>query len=154
MIFWTVVFITYYMASLVKGDLFYNVLQRQGELNIKYANVTGKEEKKLAAEEMFKASWKMLLAIPLVIALGIYLFSAINVDVHKYPSIVMLFYVIFNSLVLNRNKKSKCDLTIEEGKIRYKIELEKMKRYTFKRFIINLIYIGYFGYMFYLLVLR
>ena len=97
----------------------------------------------------------MLLSIPFIIAMAIYFFVALGIDIYKYPTIIMLFYMLFSSFVLNKNtNKSKYDLNTEEGRIKYKIFIEKIKRYTFKGFITNLIYIGYFGYMFYLLVLR
>lgn len=46
------------------------------------------------------------------------------------------------------------DLSFQEGRIVYKNELEKLKRYTFKGNIKQLVFLVYFGYMFYCLVLR
>jgi hypothetical protein len=156
MIFWTIVFITYYAALLVRGNLYYNVIKVAGELTLKQAITVDKKEKETIGKELAKAGWKMLLAIPLIIAECIYLFSAINVDIYKYPSILMLFYMLFSVFVLNRNStnKSKYDLKTEQGQVNYQIFLDDMKRYTFKGAITSLIYLGYFGYMFYLLMLR
>jgi len=154
MIFWTVVFITYYLMVLVRGNIFYDILQKAGELTIKQATMTTKKEKDAIGSEIMKVAWKILLAIPLLIAECIYLFKAISIDTLKYPTLIILFYSLLTTFVLNKSKKTKEDLTTEEGRIRYKITLEKIKRYSFKSFITTLIFLGYFGYMFYLLVLR
>ena len=154
MVFWTVVFITFYLASLIKGNLFYNLTKRVGELVLKQAEAETKKEKDEIAKEIIKSSWMIYLTIPLAIIEYIYLFKAINIDPYKYPSIVMLFYLLLTMFVFNRNKKNKTDLTTQEGRIVYKNELEKLKRYTFKGIIKQLVFLVYFGYMFYCLVLR
>ena len=155
MIFWTVVFITYYLASLVRGNLFHNALVKVGELTIEQAKdkIDGKRENKEIGKEMLTASWPIFLGIPLLITLYAYLFKAISLDIYQYPTLIMLFYILFTSFVL-RTKKTKDDLTTNEGIVRAKIALEKLKRYTFKRSLVNLVYLSYFGYMFYVLVLR
>ena len=154
MVFWTVVFIIFYLASLTKGNLFYNLTKRVGELVLKQAEAETKKEKDEIVKEIIKSLWKIYLTIPLAIIEYIYLFKAINIDPYKYPSIVMLFYSLLTMFVLNRNKKNKTDLTTQEGRIVYKNELEKLKRYTFKGIIKQLVFLVYFGYMFYCLVLR
>lgn len=154
MVFWTVVFITFYLASLTKGDLFYNSTKRVGELVLKRAEAETKKEKDEIAKEIIKSSWMIYLTIALTIIEYIYLFKAINIDPYKYPSIVMLFYSLLTMFVFNGNKKNKTDLTTQEGRIAYKNELEKLKRYTFKGTIKQLVFLVYFGYMFYCLVLK
>lgn len=154
MVFWTVVFITYYLMCLTRGNLYYNVFQKIGELTIKQASVESKKEKDVIATEMLKSAWILFLGIPLIIAMYVYFFKAMLVDIYKYPTIIMLFYALLTTFVLNKKKKTKEDLTTEEGRIRAKIELENTKRFTFKGTVTQLIYLGYFGYMFYLLVLR
>lgn len=153
MIFWTVVFITYYLAALTRGNLYYGVFQKVGELTLKQAIAETKKEKDEIAMEMLKSSWTLFLGIPIMIIMYIYLFNAMNVDVYKYPTIIMLFYAILITFVF-RKKQNKNDLNTEEGRMRYKIELEKTKRYTFRGFISQIGFLTYFGYMFYLLVLR
>lgn len=153
MVFWTVVFITYYLASLVRGNLFHNALVKVGELTIDQAKVEGKKEKDDIAGEMLKVSWPMFLGVPLVIILYVYLFKAITLDIHQYPTLAMLFYILFTTFVMRTKKTTKNDLTTNEDIVRAKISLENIKRYTFKRSLVNLVYLSYFSYMFYVLVL-
>jgi hypothetical protein len=155
MLFFTVVFITYYLASIVKGNLFFDVYRKIAELTIKQNETEDKKEKDNIAKEILKTSWSMLVGFGLLIVEIIYIFSALSIDIYKYPTIITLFYIVLMGFVFNKNnKKPKVDLKTEEGRIRYKIELEKVKRYSFKGIMSNLIYLVYFGYMFYLLILR
>jgi len=154
MIFWTVVFITYYAASLVRGNLFFDIMKKHGELTLKQAQTIEEKEKETIGKEILKISWKMLLVLLLIIAEGIYLVNAFGVDIYKYPTIFTIFYLLFSTFVFNRNNKPKCDLKTDEGRVRYEVALDDMKRFTVKGFITSTIYLSYFGYMFYLLVLR
>jgi hypothetical protein len=154
MIFWTVVFLTYALACLVKGNLFYEVMKKNGLLLIKQATVEIKDERDKINKEIIKNSWSMFLVFPIVIGMYIYFFSALSIDTLKYPTIIMLFYVLIITFVLNKNKTPKNDLTTEEGRLKTKSAIENMKRYSLKGIITHLIYVTYFSYMFYLLVLR
>jgi positive regulator of sigma E activity len=155
MVFWTVVFIIYYFSLIVRGNLFYDIEKKVSELTIKQSLTENKKDKDEITEQILKSSWSMFLMIPLVIVMFIYLFNAITIDINKYPSIVMLFYVLITTFVFKGKgkDKSKHDLTTEEGRLRFKIDAEKIKRYSFKSFIRQSIYLGYFLYMFYILVL-
>lgn len=153
MIFWTIVFIIYYLASLIRGNLYYDSIKKSGELVLKQATTDSRLEKEKIAKDIVKSSWDILLSLLLIIIMYIYLFNAINVDVYKYPSIVMLFYSLLTVFVFRDRKKSRQDLTTEDGRYEYRKELDNLKRYSFKDFIKQLIFLIYFGYMFYILVL-
>lgn len=151
MLFWTVVFITYYLSSLIKGNLYYNILKANGDLILKQAQVESKREKENLSLEILKKSWTMFLAIPLMLAEIIYLINAIAVDVHKFPSILILIYTLLSVVIAYKNPK-KTDLTTVEGRVKYQIELDKVKKYSFKKFFSNLVFVTYFAYMFYIIV--
>jgi hypothetical protein len=154
MVFWTIVFLTYALACLVNGNLFYNIMKKNGLLLIQQAEVTTKEEKEKIGKEILKNALPMFFTLPIVFGMFIYFICALSVDILKYPTIITLFYALIVTIVSNKNKTPKVDLTTEEGRIRAKINIEKMKRYSFKGVITQLIYVTYFSYMFYLLVIR
>jgi hypothetical protein len=151
MLFWTIVFITFYLFLLFKPYGLNAFQGKNGELQIKLANAKTDEEKKAIAEEQGKIILPYLLLIPFIIAEFIYLISAISIDVYKYPSIAMLFYMIIASAIGAKIKDiKKYDLTTEEGQIKYRKQIYKGR--TLKGYLFNLIYLTYFGYMFYILV--
>jgi hypothetical protein len=85
--------------------------------------------------------------LPLIVAEFIYLINAIRIDTLKYPSIVMLLYIIITPIL---SKQKKFDLTTEEGQTKYRSQIHKGK--TLKSYLYNLACLVYFGYMFYILI--
>lgn len=154
MLFWTVIFITYTLAVLVNGNLFYNDMQKAGELFLQNAITEDKTEKERLGKEIIKAIWKMFLIFPLIIVMIVYLFKAIQIDIYKYPSIIMLFYSLFTTFVFNNKKIVKHDLSTEEDRNEYRIYLKNIKKYTLKGFITEIVYLIYFVYMFWILTIK
>ena len=155
MLFWTIVFITYHLAFIVRGNLYHDIMKKSGELTLKQAETEDKKEKDNIAKELVKKAWPIWIGSIILIAEIIYILSALKIDVLKYPTAITLFYMIFVGLILSKvNKEQKYDLKIEEDRTNYKLEIKKLKRYTFKGIISNLIYITYYCYMFYLLALK
>jgi hypothetical protein len=115
-----------------------------GELNIKKA-------KGETIDKEYNIETKNILQVILIIFLLlceiIYLIYAINIDPYKYPTIILLLYLIFSTVLINKNQP---DLSIEENIIKYRKKLYKPK--TFLNVLTNLTYCCYFGYMFYVLV--
>jgi hypothetical protein len=151
MLFWTIVFITYYLFLIFKKDGFTSFISKTGEFQIKLANAKTEIEKKNIFEEQAKQCLPYLLIIPFIFAEYIYLINAIKIDIYKFPSIIMLFYIIITMVLSNRNKnKVDFDLTTEEGQTQFRKQIYKGR--TFKGYLFNIIYLGYFAYMFWILV--
>ncbi len=145
MLFWTVVFFTMNFIFLFRVPF--------RETNIKIAEIyiqkaEGKITEKEYNNQIFKQSWHMFFLLLLFLGEMVYLISALKVDPLKYPTIILLVYFIINFAVMKLNKS--VDLSTEEAKIKYRMKAYKSK--TFKSILTNLIYCGYFGYMFYYLV--
>lgn len=149
MLFWTVVFFTFYLVLLAKGNLTYNTTIKSGELMIKLYEQS-KTEKEVNSE-VFKTNWPILLYFPVFLGTFIYYISALTVDVNKYPTIGILIYLI-TTMVFSKSKNNKQDLTTNEGRQKYREQLYKTKKRTFTGTIKQLVFLTYFGYMFYLLV--
>ena len=151
MLFWTVVFFTFYLVIFAKGNPMYNNIIKTGELTIKLYE-QGKTEKEIN-KELFDNNWPYLFYIPLVLGTFIYYINALTVDIYKYPTIGILVYLIFTMAFSKySNNKSKNDLTTEGGRQKYREQLYKIRKRTFKGMIKQLIFLSYYGYMFYLLV--
>jgi len=136
---------------LLKPNGFTGFISKTGEFQIKLANAKTEIEKKNILEEQTKQYLPYLLIIPFIFAEYIYLINAIKIDIYKFPSIAMLFYIIIGMVLSSRNKnKVDFDLTTEEGQTQFRKQIYRGR--TFKGYLFNLIYLGYFGYMFWLLV--
>lgn len=148
MLFWTIFLLATYVIMLFKGNFMTDTLIKVGELEIKKAE----ENKKLEANDYEpKYFFGITFLILLFITEIIYLVSAIKYDIYKYPTICLIIYAIL-LLALSKKPKKK-DLSTEEGRNEYRKYLyQKLRRYTLKSSLIRMVYIIYFGYMFYLLV--
>jgi len=146
MLFFTIVFITYFLAIVIKGNLYYDLIIKAGEETIKQHELGKKEAGEHAKKFAFILFAVML---PMLITELIYLINALQIDYLKYPTILMLLNII---IAFAKIKPDKNDLTTEEGRIKYRINLYKNKKRTIKNTIIKLLNLVYFSYMFYLLV--
>jgi len=153
MLFWTLVLITITIIKLIKGGLFKETYIKMAEFTVKesYPELT-KEEKKEIQTESFKVGWSLILfRLGLVVVHIIYLLNAINLDPLKYPTIIMITWIMIAFIKGVVSKK--VDLTTEEKRKKYLAKVSLSKR-TLSGTIINIAFLSYFGYMFYLLVLR
>jgi len=146
MLFWTIVFITYNLWLLFKSNTLKEVASVSGEYDIKIANAQTEEEKTELKKKQTIKALPIFWLLPLIIAEITYLINAIKIDTLKYPSIVMLFYIIVTPILF---KQKKYDLTTEEGQMKYRSQIHKGK--TLKSYLYNLVCLMYFGYMFYIL---
>jgi len=146
----SIIFITYYFARLIKGNLFHNQIIKGSDISLKQAMTTDKTEKTKLGKELISSSYCMFLALPLAITEYIFLIKAIPLDSLKYPTIIMIFYSLLN-IVFSKGfgKPKNMDLTTEEGIFNYKVTASKIKRYSVKGFITALGCLVYYGYMFY-----
>lgn len=150
MLFFTVIFITYFLALLVKGNLFYDLIIKTGEEKIKNAE-KGLDSKEIGEEGKKFIYVMFLVLLPMMFTEIIYVLNALTIDYLKYPTILMLLNIIIAFVRIKSTKE--VDLTIEENKIKFRENLYKnTKKRTFKGAIIQLINLTYFVYMFYLLV--
>lgn len=148
MIFWTLVFITWFLILLIKGNPIANLSIKLTEMGIKAS-----EGKSLTKDEE-NTSVKFVIAVFGMLILWIiqiiYLIKAIPIDTYKYPTFIMLAYLIF-TIVTTKKPKSKVNLTTDEGKIEYRKVAYQSGKKTFTGVIKTLIFLAYYGYMFYLL---
>ena len=152
MLFWTLILITFTLIKLIKGELFKETTIKMAELTVKeFVPGISEEEKKSLQTETLKASLLyMLFGLGLVIVHIIYLLNAIDLDPLKYPTIIMIAWVMLAFIKGAVSKKM--DLSIEENRKIYLAKAYLSKR-TLRGIILNLAFLSYFGYMFYLLVL-
>jgi len=152
MLFWTLILITFTLIKLIKGELFKETTIKMAELTVKeFVPGISEEEKKSLQTETLKASLLyMLFGLGLVIVHIIYLLNAIDLDPLKYPTIIMIAWVMLAFIKGAVSKKM--DLSIKENRKIYLAKTYLSKR-TLRGIILNLAFLSYFGYMFYLLVL-
>ena len=155
MLFWTIVFITYYTLELTNGNLFYNCIIKSSKLSVEQGIEKDIVKKKELGTELLKAVYPLFLIIPLSIIEFFYMISAIRYDVYKYPSIILIFYLILNlvrSQSKNNNKKN-INLETEEGRFNFQTNINKnIKKYSFKLAFTSIVFLGYFCYMFTILI--
>lgn len=148
MLFLTLVFITWFLTLLIKGNPIANLSIRITEVGVKAS-----EGKSLTKDEE-NTSVKFVLAVFGMLILWIiqiiYLIKAIPIDTYKYPTFIMIAYLIF-TIVTTKKPKSKINLTTEEGKMEYRKVGYQIEKKTFTGVIKTLIFLAYYGYMFYLL---
>jgi uncharacterized membrane protein len=83
-----------------------------------------------------------------------YLINAISIDYLKYPTIIVMILIMSGITIGAKKTKKIDDLTIEKGRQDYRNKLYKCSGRTLKSTITQIIYLGYFVYMFYILALR
>jgi hypothetical protein len=154
MLFWTVAFLTFYLTCLIKGNIFHDAQIKAGEYKIEKAEAQELGKTEIIIKEIddkYKENnWFYILIVPLFIVFLVYIFKAFEIDIYKYPTTIILAIFILNVIFVKSIKMP--DLSTKENRDKYKIILYQSKKYTFKSFIINLFYLTYFIYMFYLLV--
>ena len=148
----TIIFITYYLATLVKGNLYYNWFINYHEKLISLYK-EGRTKKSIDNEVTIPAI-PMTLFIVLVFILELIFFIK-AISILQIPSIILLFYSILTMIYYyGKNKMPDMStLTTEEGRIEYKKRLyEVAKKRTITSVFIALVKLSYFSYMFYLFV--
>lgn len=149
MIFLTIVFIAYYLIVLVKGSFLSDLIIKAGEDEIKRVETGSKN----VDESTYKLAATGCFFIVLLVLELIYLVLAISHDIYKYPTLILILYVILTFAFTKWGRKK--DLTTDDGRNAYRKQLyQKNKRYSFKGFMIRLLFLTYFCYMFYILVFQ
>jgi len=153
MLFWTLVLIAFTIIKMIKGGFFKETLIKIAELTIKeYNPETTTEEKKILQTESFKIGWKfMLFGLGLAVVYITYLLNAINLDPLKYPTIIMMAWIMLAFIKGFVSKK--VDLSTDENRKIYLAKAYLSNKRTLRGTIVNFGFLGYFWYMFYLLVL-
>lgn len=143
----TVIFIAYFLITLIKGNILSDLTIKVGEAEIKKAE-TGSDEIDESTYKLLAGGCFLLLLATLE---PIYLILAIKHDIYKYPTLAALLYIIISLAFIKWGNKK--DLTTEEGRNAYRKRLyQKNKRYTFKGFVTRIVFLTYFCYMFYIFV--
>jgi len=150
LLFWTVIFFTLSLILLIRGNIFYNSPIKIGELTIKKFECSN--DNRVINKEFETASLKlmfpMLFYAFLVICEFIYFIYAINIDIYKYPSIFIMLFFVLNIVLRYKPAKKIEDIGVDE----FRKILYKTKKYTFRGFIYQIIYMSYFSYIFWILV--
>ena len=152
MLFWTIVFITYYVAQLFKGNLYYNSITKGADIAIKQALEQDTDKRCKLGNEFLKVSYPIFLAIILVLIEVIYLVSAIRLDTYRFPTIILIFFTLGSMIFKKKTNAKNYDLNTENGRFNYKTEIGKIKKYSFKTIIVSAVFLGYFCYMFTILI--
>jgi hypothetical protein len=153
MLFWTIVFFTFSIIKLIKGNVFYETSVAMAEAEVKKANPElSKADKDNIDKEILKNGGAIFSIGVLIMAIAeiIYYLKAVNLDIYKYPTIGMILLVIL--IVVKGAIKKKPDLSSELKQKEYLAKVYANKRTLFGTFntLANLVY---FGYMFYVFVL-
>lgn len=154
MLFWTIVFFTFSIIKLIKGDVFHQTSITIAEAEVKKANP---ELSKIGKDNIDKEVLKnggaivSIVGLIMVIAEIVYYLKAINLDIYKYPTIGMILLVVL--IVVKSSIVKKPDLSTELDQKKYLAKIYANKRTLFGTFN-TLVNLAYFGYMFYVLVLR
>lgn len=152
MIFLSLMFIVLYLSFLIKGgnSIFNKLVIEFEEYNIKKAidrhSITRDEETEMTVKVIFIT----IIGIGLSVLQIIFFIKALKIDIYLYPTIGMIVLCLFNSVFTK--KTNKYDLTTEEGRYEKRKSIDKLKHRTFKGILFQSLYLGYFIYIFYILV--
>jgi hypothetical protein len=149
MLFWTVVFLTLGLLYFVRGSLFYSRLIKIGELALKIAETNDQSK---GIELIKLVAFPFIYSIVMLIVYMIYLFNVIDIDPLKYPTLIIIGLIVINLVKSFSTGRSKIDLSTEESRHKYRIELYTRKRWTIKGILYHIITTGYYTYIIYLLV--
>lgn len=96
-----------------------------------------------------------LFAVTIFIIKCFYLMSAYNYDVYKYPTLIIMSIIIINILrtFLKKSSINKIE-TMDDKKYNLRKSIESFKKTSFFGFIFKIVYIAYYGYIFYILFLQ
>lgn len=150
MILLSLVFITFYLASIIKGSLFYNTYKASYELEI------GKLDGTLTDDELRDKAIKVLIptlfAVGWIVSLIGYYLHALNIPELKQFTLVMIGLMVVNMVhSITSKKKTENDLEkLEEAKRK----LYTVKKRTFKGTVMNILSLVYFCVAFYVLVFQ
>ncbi|PHA03060.1 hypothetical protein COE51_01575 [Bacillus pseudomycoides] len=144
MIFFTVLFLTYYCITLAKGKVFSGFLKEACEEEIKKQRV-GADNYKANDEFVVKSLFFVLFAVVFLITAFSYYCVALKYDPLKYPTLILLFYTIVEFSRGFVKGKKKVDLSTEEQANAYRRKAAKTR--TLKGTLIQLTSITYFTYM-------
>ncbi|MGG1659558.1 hypothetical protein [Brevibacillus sp. NRS-1366] len=150
MVFLSLLFISLYLAAMIKGSLFYNTTKLGIELQIKQLEgaISDSEYTKQGARLLFPYLFAILWVV-LTIAFYIY---ALDIEQLKILTLVMLGYTIV-TFVKNFAKKKPANT--EEAKLEHlKKQLYTLKNRTFTGTVINAFHLFYFCLAFYTLVFK
>lgn len=148
MIFWTIVFFAINFYGMIKGSIFYSTYQKLELISIREAQ--GEDKDKISLEFAKKGCLPILILFMLAVIEIIYLINAIGYDIYKYPSILIILYLII-SFITGKKKKSYKSMSDNEL-FEAKENMQKEHKQTPKSFLKNFVWVVYFGYMFYCLV--
>jgi hypothetical protein len=128
--------------------MFYDRLIKIGELTLKIAE-TNDESK--SVELLKLVAFPIIYTIVFMITYMVYLFNAIDIDPLKYPTLIIIALTIINVVKSFETRKPKHDLTTEESRHKYRIELYTRKRWTLKGIFHHILTTSYYVYVLYLL---
>lgn len=144
MVFFTIVFLIFYITLLAKGNIFLKLHSIFAEEEVRKQK-EGSDNYK-PSEDMIGATIIMLIVgLPLILGQFIYLCNAIKYDTYTYPTLILLTYTVVNFIVTSIKNKKKVDLSTEDKVEKYRAKYNKKR--TVKGTLFQITYTVYFLYM-------
>lgn len=152
MIFLSLLFIFIYLSLLIKGQnsLLNKLIFQLDEFSLKKETNANSISEDESIKMGTKIIFTLILGITLFICFIVFFIKALKIDIYLYPTLIMIALFFINLLSAKSSKKY--DLTTEDGRYEKKKDMEKLKHRSLKGVIIQLFYLGYFSYIFYILV--
>ena len=152
MTFLSLMFIVLYLSFLVKGgnSLLNKLMTQFEEFQLKKGSPNYSMSEDETTEMGLKIIFMCILGITLIICFIVFFIGALKIDIYLYPTLLMIALFILNLLSIKSTKEY--DLTTEEGRYEKRRDIEKSTHRTIKGTIKQLMYLGYFSYIFYILV--
>ena len=147
MVVLTIIFLTMSLFTLFRGRLFRDFHIKITEENIKLNTI---ENYKYDSGLLMRAMLFIVYGFVLMIVQIVYLSNALQYDIYKYPTVIMLFLVVYG--ILKPLFMSKKKQSFDEESIKKHRE-KAYKNHTFTSVARNLTNIAYYAYMLYLLVI-
>lgn len=148
MIFWSIVFFTASFYNLIRGGMFRSTFNKIKKIQIE--RIESGNNQKYDTELLKAGCLSLILGFSLFIAQVIFLINAIEYDVYKYPTIALIILIIISIIRIKKDKSIE-DMTPDELII-HKAKLLKPLKRTFIQTFRSLLWVIYYGYMFYVLV--
>ena len=153
LIFFTILFIAIYTISLIKGSPFKDELIQIGEAEIRIAQGENKEDVYLEKNIILSSIKIFIISITIIISQLIYFIVALKYDVLLYPTILIMSYVV-TEIVYQIIFKRNSDLKLNSEKEIQKFKNKLYGKTPLKSTLINIVFLSYFIYMFYILVIN
>ena len=147
MLIFTILLIFVELYELIMGSPYYKIRKELAQVRIDLV-----DKKPIDSVVGVKILLTLLWAILVYVVYFVYLAYAYPIDILKYPTLILIIYTIgtfFYSIIKSNTGYSK-DTEVQRAEM--VMEMQKIKKRTLWRATQNIVWIGYFGYMLWILV--